>query len=224
MSKCTCGVGEVFYSHLHEKTCPVASDPAMKAPEPPEHILQFFAFAHLPEKLQAISKPFGEMADRIVNTLPRNPERTVALRKLLESKDAAVRAFIAKLVLLAVLCGALVPSPTFAIDSIPELLKKGAKQQEKDAKKSGTAASFKLRSGESVECVWLAKVGEVYRYQRRDGRLVETPVADAVDVKGIVLPETPAQSVVVHVMYCDGKSCQPTQKTVSIPAWPGKSQ
>lgn len=110
--------------------------------------------------------------------------------------------------------------PAFAIDSIPELLKKGAKQQEKDAKKSGTAASFKLRSGESVECVWLAKVGDVYRYQRLDGRLVETPVADAVDVKGIVLPETPAQSVVVHVMYCDGKSCQPTQKTVSIPAWP----
>ena len=28
--------------------------------------------------------------------LPRNPERTVALRKLLESKDAAVRALIAK--------------------------------------------------------------------------------------------------------------------------------
>jgi len=29
-------------------------------------------------------------------TLPRNPERTVALRKLLESKDAAVRAALAK--------------------------------------------------------------------------------------------------------------------------------
>lgn len=28
--------------------------------------------------------------------LPRNPERTVALRKLLEAKDAAVRARLAK--------------------------------------------------------------------------------------------------------------------------------
>jgi hypothetical protein len=64
--------------------------------EPVEHIIQFFAFAHLPERLQAVSKPFGELAQQIVATLPRNPERTVALRKLLESKDAAVRALIAK--------------------------------------------------------------------------------------------------------------------------------
>jgi hypothetical protein len=63
---------------------------------PVEHILQFFAFAHLPPHLQAVSRPFGEMADRIVAELPRNPERTVALRKLLESKDAAVRALVAK--------------------------------------------------------------------------------------------------------------------------------
>lgn len=61
-----------------------------------EPILQFFAFAHLPEHLQAISRPFGEIANNIVATLPRNPERTVALRKLLESKDAAVRANLFK--------------------------------------------------------------------------------------------------------------------------------
>lgn len=59
-----------------------------------EPILQFFAYAHLPPALQEISKPFGEMADFIVGKLPRNPERTVALRKLLEAKDAAVRARI----------------------------------------------------------------------------------------------------------------------------------
>jgi hypothetical protein len=64
--------------------------------EPQEHILQFFAYQHLPPHLQAVSKPFGEMAQNIVDTLPRNPERTVALRKLLESKDAAVRALLAK--------------------------------------------------------------------------------------------------------------------------------
>lgn len=65
-------------------------------PEQPEHILQFFAYDHLPEKLRAISKPFCDQAQTIVQTIPRNPERTVALRKLLESKDAAVRAFLAK--------------------------------------------------------------------------------------------------------------------------------
>lgn len=63
--------------------------------EPVEHISQFFAFEHLPAHLQDVSRPFGELAQRIVDTLPRNPERTVALRKLLEAKDAAVRALVA---------------------------------------------------------------------------------------------------------------------------------
>ena len=62
----------------------------------PDHIEQFFAYAHLPPHLQAVSKPFGDLAAHLVATLPRNPERTVALRKLLESKDAAVRALVAK--------------------------------------------------------------------------------------------------------------------------------
>lgn len=61
-----------------------------------EHIMQFFAYAHLPAALQAVSKPFGELAEKIVAEIPRNPKRTVALRKLLEAKDAAVRAFLAK--------------------------------------------------------------------------------------------------------------------------------
>jgi len=61
-----------------------------------EHIMQFFAYSHLPPHLQDISKPFAEMAAALVESLPRNPERTVALRKLLEGKDAAVRAFLAK--------------------------------------------------------------------------------------------------------------------------------
>ena len=64
-----------------------------------EHILQFFAYGHLPPHLQAVSKPFCELAHGMVDgdsALPRNPERTVALRKLLEAKDAAVRALLAK--------------------------------------------------------------------------------------------------------------------------------
>ncbi len=61
-----------------------------------DHILQFFAFEHLPEHLRQVSAPFSLMANGMVKALPRNPERTVALRKLLEAKDAAVRAAIAK--------------------------------------------------------------------------------------------------------------------------------
>jgi hypothetical protein len=61
-----------------------------------EHILQFFTYEHLPAHLQEVSRPFAVLADIIVQSIPRNPERTVALRKLLEAKDAAVRAKLAK--------------------------------------------------------------------------------------------------------------------------------
>jgi hypothetical protein len=61
-----------------------------------EPMLQFFAFDHLPQQLQDVSMPFGELAKELVATLPRNPERTVALRKLLEAKDCAVRAWLFK--------------------------------------------------------------------------------------------------------------------------------
>ena len=61
-----------------------------------ETILQFFAYEHLPEKLQGVSKPFGDLARDIEARIPRNPERTVALRKLLEAKDACVRAQLFK--------------------------------------------------------------------------------------------------------------------------------
>jgi hypothetical protein len=60
-----------------------------------DHIEQFFRHDHLPIALRDISAPFCELAEWIVQTIPRNPERTVALRKLLEAKDAAVRAYIA---------------------------------------------------------------------------------------------------------------------------------
>lgn len=55
-------------------------------------ILRYFHYAHLPPVLQAASEPFCRLAQHIVTTLPRNAERTVALRKLLEAKDAGVRA------------------------------------------------------------------------------------------------------------------------------------
>ena len=64
---------------------------ATKQADPME---QFFRYEHLPPHLQEVSAPFGELARRIILQLPRNPERTEALRKLLESKDSAVRALI----------------------------------------------------------------------------------------------------------------------------------
>jgi hypothetical protein len=60
-----------------------------------EPLLQFFVYSHLPSHLQEVSKPFAELANHLV-TLPRNPERTVALRKLLEAKDCAVRSMLWK--------------------------------------------------------------------------------------------------------------------------------
>jgi hypothetical protein len=57
-----------------------------------EPLLQFFEYEHLRDDLQPVSLRFHDLAHDLVNILPRNPERTAALRKLLESKDCAVRA------------------------------------------------------------------------------------------------------------------------------------
>lgn len=54
--------------------------------------MRYFDFLHLPVKLQHVSRHFYTLAEIVQNTLPDGPEKTVALRKLLESKDAAVRA------------------------------------------------------------------------------------------------------------------------------------
>ena len=62
--------------------------------EMPESILQFFKYKHLPEYLQQVSAPFCRLAEDMVNNIDPGPERTVALRKLLEAKDAAVRAVL----------------------------------------------------------------------------------------------------------------------------------
>lgn len=60
------------------------------------NLLQFFEYAHLPPHLQVISKPFHDLAHEMEKTLPSNPEKTVAFRKLLEAKDCAVRAQLFK--------------------------------------------------------------------------------------------------------------------------------
>jgi hypothetical protein len=59
-----------------------------------EPMLQLFGWAHLPPHLAARSAPFGRLALHVVRTTPRNPERTVALRKLREAKDCTVTAHV----------------------------------------------------------------------------------------------------------------------------------
>lgn len=58
-----------------------------------EPLLRYFTYEHLRSGvLQTVSRRYAEAARELVAGIPRSPERTVALRKLLESKDAAVRA------------------------------------------------------------------------------------------------------------------------------------
>ena len=62
--------------------------------------LKYFKYAHLPEHLQSVSKPFGELAEQMVESIAHNnetgPEISAGLRKLLEAKDCFVRAALNK--------------------------------------------------------------------------------------------------------------------------------
>lgn len=55
-------------------------------------VLRFFEYGHLPEGfIRDRSTQFAVFAEELAENLPSDPELTVALRKLLEAKDAAVR-------------------------------------------------------------------------------------------------------------------------------------
>ena len=58
----------------------------------PHHLLKFFNYDHLSMRLKIISRDFCEIVHRVDEDIPDNSEKTVALRKLLEAKDCAVRA------------------------------------------------------------------------------------------------------------------------------------
>lgn len=57
-------------------------------------VLDYFKYDHLPEKLQKISKPFSDLAHNIILNGGNYDETKMALRKLLEAKDCAVRAML----------------------------------------------------------------------------------------------------------------------------------
>ncbi len=59
-------------------------------------ILEFFQYEHLPEHLQVVSKPIGDLARRMAEELPNCAETSMGLRKLLEAKDCLVRAALQK--------------------------------------------------------------------------------------------------------------------------------
>ena len=48
-------------------------------------------YKHLPEKLQTVSKPIGDLAKMFETVIPDNAE---SMRKLLEAKDCFVRAML----------------------------------------------------------------------------------------------------------------------------------
>lgn len=58
----------------------------------PNPIMKHFAYEHLPPHLQAVSKPIGDLAREMDETLPDCAEKSAGLRKLLEAKDCLVRA------------------------------------------------------------------------------------------------------------------------------------
>lgn len=69
-------------------------DPRMSYAVELATLLKFFKYDHLPKDLQEVSKPFHALAVGVAIG-PKNSETLNAMRKLLESKDAAVRSRLA---------------------------------------------------------------------------------------------------------------------------------
>jgi hypothetical protein len=73
-------------------------DPTTTKPDgTPRHpsisgVLKHFRYAHLPDHLQAVSRPCGELAFAMADALPEGPDLTCGLRDLLAAKDNFVRA------------------------------------------------------------------------------------------------------------------------------------
>lgn len=59
---------------------------------PSDHFIDLFSYEHLPENLKTVSKLLGDVAFKLMESLPEGPEKTAGLRKLMEAKDCFVRA------------------------------------------------------------------------------------------------------------------------------------
>lgn len=74
-----------------DRGCKVVASPSMHPTT--RALLQWFDCDHLAPRLRDVVEPFRQIAHDLA-VRGSGPEVTVALRKLLESKDAAVRAMI----------------------------------------------------------------------------------------------------------------------------------
>lgn len=55
------------------------------------HALRWFAYGHLPEEMQAVSREVYALAEKMYDSLGSGAEKSAGMRKLLEAKDAFVR-------------------------------------------------------------------------------------------------------------------------------------
>ncbi|MEY4932527.1 MAG: hypothetical protein RLZZ403_847 [Pseudomonadota bacterium] len=55
-------------------------------------IMRYFAYKHLPEHLQEVSRVVSGTAVLLDALLPEGPEKSAGMRKLFEAKDCFVRA------------------------------------------------------------------------------------------------------------------------------------
>lgn len=85
------------YREAEEKSMEHDEMPAVRSMVDAFDVLKYFAWEHLPAHLQEASKPFYmvalDVAERWVDGADED-ETNMALRKLLEAKDAAVRAVV----------------------------------------------------------------------------------------------------------------------------------
>lgn len=72
-----------------------------------EPLLHWFNHDDLPDPQREVAAIFDVAAHELVEATHANPDRTIALRKLLEARDAAIRARVA-------------PAPDAPIDQDPE--------------------------------------------------------------------------------------------------------
>ena len=96
--KCTepTDIENILKQPLEPSLGPVSSrgigDVSQTPIKPKNALLRYFEYAHLPQKLQEISKPICELALKMDEVLPEGSEKTTGLRKLLEAKDCFVKA------------------------------------------------------------------------------------------------------------------------------------
>ena len=53
-------------------------------------MIKYFEYKHLPEKLQTVSKPIGDLAKMLEAAIPDNDEKSAGMRKLLEANVRAM--------------------------------------------------------------------------------------------------------------------------------------